>query len=151
MYALLSFCSNDGQSGKIYRELFEQDIINVFLYAYNACHSDPEAKLTLSKMREQFSNCVGTKIVSKSSLMARSTFGKRIFSKLALHIIDKVIQRKYDRTWQRAATEEFESNEEHGDILKHMEGIVEKELRIFEDMLLIGNIEFCNHSPVQGG
>ena len=96
MYALLSFCSNDGQSGKIYRELFEPDIINVFLYAYNACHSDPEAKLTLAKIREQFSSCVGTKIVSKSSLMARSTFGTRIFSKLALHIIDKIIQRKYE-------------------------------------------------------
>ena len=85
---------------------------------------------------DEYDNCVGT----------------RIFSKLALHIIDKVIQRKYDRTWQKTATEAFESDEEHyGCILKHMEGIVEKELRMFEDMLLIGNIEFCNHSPVQGG
>ena len=151
MYTLLSICSNDSTSGKIYRELFEPDLINVFLHAYNAYFRKTESKRIISKIREQFSNWNGKKIVSKSSLIESCdeydySVGTRIFSKLPLHVIDKIIQRKFDQTWQRKATEEFESDEKNNHALKNLEIIVEKELKMFEDMLLLESIRGVDHT-----
>ena len=89
-------CTNPNPSGNIYQELFEPDMICNFLSAYKACHNDKNAedKSTLLEMREHYD---------------KSPFGERIFPKPILYVLDKAIQRKFDKSWQRAATEEFES------------------------------------------
>ena len=98
MMSLAIICESKGPSGKIYRELFEPDIIFIFLNAYEALAESTlmdDSKKTLMGIRNGYDDANGV----------------RIFSKPILYILDKAVQRNFDPTWQKTATEEFESGE----------------------------------------
>ena len=96
MMSLAIICESKGPSGKIYRELFEPDIIFIFLNAFEGlAESTLAGKKTLMGIRNGYDD----------------TNGVRIFSKPILYILDKAVQRNFDPTWQKTATEEFESGE----------------------------------------
>ena len=90
-------CKNNSHF-KIYRELFEPNVVNVFVQAYNSCYKgDPEVPDILVKYRENYEKDPNT--------------GLRLFSRPTLYILDKVMQKKFDPNWQIESTTRFESSE----------------------------------------
>ena len=133
MMSLAIICESEGPSGKIYRELFEPDIIFIFLNAYEALAESTlldDSKKTLMGIRNGYDDANGV----------------RIFSKPILYILDKAVQRNFDPTWQKTATEEFESGE-YSYLVENLKLLVEEELKFYEQALQLKNKLKNGHGP----